>query len=77
MKFFALLFGVVALAAISSGSGAEEGLEPYTTFPSNNTFFYDVPQEKVSPICNADFGNSHDSNTMSLKYLADYNLLCE
>jgi lipase ATG15 len=75
--FFAFLFGVVALAAISSGSGAEEGAVPYTTFPSNNTFFYNVPQEKVSPICNADFGNSHDSNATSLKYLADYNFLCE
>ncbi|KAL7544460.1 hypothetical protein ACHAWF_007839 [Thalassiosira exigua] len=80
LKSVAFIFAVVALAAISSGSGAEEGAVPYTTFPSNNTFFYDVPQEKVSPICNADLGNSHDSNgtsslTTPVKYLADFGFL--
>ena len=83
LRFFAFLFGLVAFVAILSGSVQEEGAVPYTTFPSNNTFYYDVPQEKVSPICNADFGsNSLDSKATSsltapVKYLADYIFLCE
>ena len=70
------------MAAIASGTGQEEGALPYVTFPSNNTFFYDEPQEEVSPMCNADFGNSINKDTMSssaspVKYLADYNFLSE
>lgn len=81
LNFFAIIFGIIAVAAISSGSGQEEGAVPYATFPTNNTFFYDVPQEEVSPMCNADFGNSNDAAASSLtspiKYLADYNFLSE
>lgn len=80
MNFFAVLFGVVAMAAISSGPGQEEGVAPDVTFPSNSTFFYDVPQEEVSPMCNVNFGNNNGSNATSsltspVKYLADYNFL--
>eukprot|EP00577_Skeletonema_sp_RCC1716_P002630 CAMPEP_0113383242 /NCGR_PEP_ID=MMETSP0013_2-20120614/6257_1 /TAXON_ID=2843 ORGANISM="Skeletonema costatum, Strain 1716" /NCGR_SAMPLE_ID=MMETSP0013_2 /ASSEMBLY_ACC=CAM_ASM_000158 /LENGTH=962 /DNA_ID=CAMNT_0000265775 /DNA_START=207 /DNA_END=3095 /DNA_ORIENTATION=- /assembly_acc=CAM_ASM_000158 len=80
LNFFAVLFGVVAMAAISSGPGQEEGVAPYVTFPSNSTFFYDVPQEEVSPMCNVNFGNNNGSNATSsltspVKYLADYNFL--
>jgi len=87
LNFFAILFGVVAMAAISSGPGQEEGATPYTTFPSsNNTFFYDVPQEQeeFSPMCHADFFNRYHSNTTTtssltspVKYLADYVFLSE
>jgi hypothetical protein len=82
LNFFAVLFGVVAMAAISSGPGQEEGVAPYVTFPSNSTFFYDVPQEEVSPMCNVNFGNNNGSNATSsltspVKYLADYNFLSE
>lgn len=82
MNFFAIIFALIAIAAITGGSGQEEGSEPYTTFPSNNTFFYDEPQEEVSPMCTANFGNNLgvNSNTTSsetspVKYLADYNFL--
>ena len=66
------------MAAIASGTGQEEGALPYMTFPSNNTFIYDVPQEEVSPMCTADFGISTASSSASpVKYLADYNFLSE
>lgn len=73
-----MIFAVTATAAIASGSGQEEGVTPYTTFPSNNTFFYDEPQEDMSPICRADFSdNEGSSSNAPMKYLADYNFLCE
>ena len=83
LNFFAIIFGLIAVAAVLSGTGQEEGSAPYVTFPSNNAFFYDVPQEEVSPMCNADFGNSINTDTASssasspVKYLADYTFLCE
>ena len=78
MNFFAIIFALTATAAIASGSGQEEGAKPYTTFPSNNTFFYDEPQEEMSPICRTDFSdNEGSSSTGPMKYLADYNFLCE
>ena len=82
LNFITFLFSVIAIAAISSGPGQEEGDAPYATFPSNNTFFYDVPQEEVSPMCNVNFGNNNGSNATSsltspVKYLADYNFLSE
>jgi hypothetical protein len=82
LNFLTFLFSVIAIAAISSGPGQEEGDAPYVTFPSNSTFFYDVPQEEVSPMCNANFGNNNGSNATSsltspVKYLADYIFLSE
>eukprot|EP00956_Cyclotella_meneghiniana_P015664 scaffold24155_cov89-Cyclotella_meneghiniana.AAC.1 len=50
-------------AAIASGSGQEEGVTPYTTFPSNNTFFYDEAQNDMSQICRADFSDIEDSSS--------------
>eukprot|EP00956_Cyclotella_meneghiniana_P018005 scaffold29788_cov21-Cyclotella_meneghiniana.AAC.1 len=60
MNFFAMLFALVAAAAIASGSGQEEGFTPYTTFPSNNTFFYDEAQndmaDSIQPVLDTWFG---------------------
>lgn len=82
MNFFAIIFALIAIAAISGGSGQEEGLVPYTTFPANNTFFYNELQEEVSPMCTANFGKNRGANTDTtssstspVKYLADYNFL--
>ena len=84
LNFCAIIFGVLALTAMLTGDGQQDGVDPDVTFPSHNTFLYDVPQEETSPMCSEAFGMTLDSDATSsastspaVKYLADYNLLCK
>ena len=85
-SFLALFFVVVCAAAFSSRTGESsqvdhDALDPWISFPSNSSFYFETPQTQSYPICRLakreEQDLSKDSFPSQIKYLADYAFLGE
>ena len=85
-SFLALFFVVVCAAAFSSRTdesiqAEHDALDPWISFPSNSSFYFETPQTQSYPICRLaekypqDRVASEDVSPSQIKYLADYAFL--